>query len=246
MNDRGKLVSYVVKLFTETQVRQLHPIAKEVFGNVLAREFDLSVPDFGLINFNQAFVDGLPEQEAVRLGGIAVGPKFGTVEIQGSSIVDLRHNRSVLKSYAIGAIFAFDNLFWNIDRGGARNKPNLLVNDDTVVLIDHEQIFPFANDTLATNAYVIPSFEQSAWYYQYDKHLFYSLLKRLSPAEKASTFDTFQYFLENLSLRQLDAMAASLTYHGIEIGNYDVIRNHLLQTKANAGEFCTFLRTLIA
>ncbi|MBN8823370.1 MULTISPECIES: hypothetical protein [unclassified Spirosoma] len=68
----------------------------------------------------------------------------------------------------------------------------------------------------------------------------------MSASEKASVFDTFQYFLENLSLISLDASAADLTHEGIEIGNYSVIRDHLLQTKAHAGEFCRFLTTLIA
>ncbi|OJW72493.1 MAG: hypothetical protein BGO59_15315 [Spirosoma sp. 48-14] len=92
----------------------------------------------------------------------------------------------------------------------------------------------------------MPPFDRATWHYQYDKHLFYPLLKRMSASEKASVFDTFQYFLENLSLISLDASAADLTHEGIEIGNYSVIRDHLLQTKAHAGEFCRFLTTLIA
>lgn len=68
----------------------------------------------------------------------------------------------------------------------------------------------------------------------------------MSAFEKASVFDTFQYFLENLSLTSLDVAASDLIHEGIEIGNYSVIREHLLQTKARAGEFCKFLTTLIA
>lgn len=246
VNDQGSLVSYVVKLFTEKQTQQIHPVAKETFGNVLAQEFDLSVPDCALINFGDRFINDLPEREALRLREIADGLKFGSVEIHDALIVDVRQQRSLLKSYDIGSIFAFDNLVWNIDRGGTRNKPNLLVDDDTLVLIDHEQIFPFANDTLAPDAYVMPLFEESAWYYPYAKHLFYPLLKRMSAIERVSAFETFQYFLENLSLNSLDAAVSALTREGIEIGNYPVIRTHLLQTKARAGEFCKFLTTLIA
>ncbi len=239
-------IPYVVKLFTEKQTQQIHPIAKEVFGNELAREFDLAVPEWALIRFGGAFVASLPEREGLRLREIRAGLKFGSVEIPNAPIVDVRQQRAFLKNYDIGTIFAFDNLVWNLDRGGSHNKPNLLINDDTLVLIDHEQIFPFANDTLAPDAYVMPSFERSAWYYPYDKHLFYPLLKRMSASEKASVFDTFEYFLQNLSLGSLDTAASALTKQGIEIGNYPVIRKHLLQTKARAGEFCTFLTTLIA
>lgn len=237
---------YVVKLFTERQTQQIHPIAKEVFGNELAREFDLVVPEWALIRFGDTFIASLPEQEGLRLRAISAGLKFGSAEIPNAPIVDVRQQRSFLKNYDIGTIFAFDNLVLNPDRGGTRNKPNLLINDDTLVLIDHELIFPFANDTLAPDAYVMPSFERSAWYYPYDKHLFYPLLKRMSASEKASVFDTFEYFLQNLSLGPLDAAASALTKQGIEIGNYPVIRKHLLQTKVRAGEFCKFLTTLIA
>ena len=122
----------------------------------------------------------------------------------------------------------------------------MLVNDDTLILIDHEQIFPFAHDALEPGAYVMPTFEQNTWHYQYDKHLFYPLLKRMSAANKSSAFDTFQYFLEKLSLNSLDAVASALVEEGVEVGNYPVIRAQLLQTKARAGEFCKFLMALIA
>lgn len=246
VNDQGSLTSYVVKLFTAKQTQQLHPVAKEVFGNVLAREFDLNVPDYALIAFGNQFINDLPERESLRIREIADGLKFGSVEIPDAPIIDVRQQHPLLKSYNIGTIFAFDNLVWNLDRGGARNKPNLLIDDDTLILIDHEQIFPFANDTLAPDDYVMPSFDRSTWYYQYDKHLFYPLLKRMAATEKASVFETFQYFLENLTFTSLDAAALELTHAEIEIGNYPVIRKHLLQTKARAGEFCKFLTTLIA
>lgn len=246
VNDQGNLASYVVKLFTGKQTQQIHPVAKEIFGNVLAQEFDLTIAECALIKFGDTFINDLPEREAVRLREIAAGLKFGSKEIPNASIVDVRQQRTLLKSYNIGTIFAFDNLVWNLDRGGTRNKPNLLIDDDTLILIDHEQILPFANDTLSPDAYVMPSFDRSTWYYQYDKHLFYPLLKRMSATEKASVFETFQYFLENLTLTSLDAAASALTREGIEIGNYPVIRKHLLQTKARTGEFCKFLMTLIA
>ncbi len=246
VNDQDQLVSYVVKLFTKTQTRQLYPAAKEVFGNILAQEFDLTVPACALINFGDAFISNLPEKEGLRLREIAGDLKFGSVEMPNAPIVDVRQQRSVLKSYNVGTICALDNLVWNLDRGGARNKPNLLIDDETLILIDHEQIFPFANNVRSPHVYVIPSFERSAWYYPYDKHLFFPVLKRMTSAEKAGVFDTFQYFLENLSLKVLDMAASDLTRAGIEIGNYPVIRDHLLQTKARAGEFCKFLKTLIA
>ena len=246
VNDQVSLVPYVVKLFKNAYSRQAYPLAKEVYGNVLAGEFDLLVPDCALIRFGDQFINDLPEREALRLREIADGLKFGSVEIPDVLIMDIRQQRSLLKNYSIGTIFAFDNLVWNLDRGGARNKPNVLIDDDTLILIDHEHIFPFANDTLAPNAYVMPSFERGSWYYPYDKHLFYPLLRRMSAAEKTSVFDTFQYFLENLSLASLDAAALALSHEGVETGNYPVVRVHLLQTKARAGEFCKFITTLIA
>lgn len=204
------------------------------------------MPVCALIEFGDAFIHSLPERESLRLREVAGGPKFGSVEIANASIVDVRQQRSLLKNYDLGTIFAFDNLVRNLDRGGFRNKPNLLIDDETLILIDHEQIFPFANDAHGSDDYVMPSFTQNEWPYQFDKHLFYPLLKRLAQTEKASVFDTFEYFLRNLSFDTLDSAARSMRDEGIEIGNYTVIRKHLHETKARAGEFCQFLRTLIA
>ncbi|MGM9507019.1 HipA family kinase [Larkinella sp. GY13] len=246
VNDQGALTPYVVKLFTEKQTQQLHPVAKEAFGNVLAQEFDLKVPTAALISFGKTFLKTLPEKEAGRLREVDSGLKFGTELKTHASIVDISDQRVFLKSYDIGTIFAFDNLVLNLDRGGQRNKPNLLIDDEDLVLIDHEQIFPFANGTSAVHDYVMPPFDRDGWYLPYEKHLFYPLLKQMNANEKEEVFDTFRYFLENLNVNALDEVANQLEVNDIEIGNYSVIKTHLSQTKARAGAFCKFLTTLIA
>jgi hypothetical protein len=72
--------------------------------------------------------------------------KFGSFQMTGMTIFNNLSSLS-LKGYDIGTVFAFDYLIWNLDRGGFGNKPNILVNDDGFLLIDHELILPFVNET---------------------------------------------------------------------------------------------------
>ncbi|MEA5402074.1 hypothetical protein VB776_04040 [Arcicella sp. DC2W] len=47
---------FLAKIFTKRQLIQQHAIAKELFGNVLAREFELNVPEAGLVNFQNCLL----------------------------------------------------------------------------------------------------------------------------------------------------------------------------------------------
>ncbi|MEA5261020.1 hypothetical protein VB264_24695 [Arcicella aquatica] len=45
VDEDKQLKPFLVKMFTERQLTQQHAIAKELFGNMLARQFELRVPD---------------------------------------------------------------------------------------------------------------------------------------------------------------------------------------------------------
>ena len=57
----GERKPYVVKLFTTDDVDHDNTVAREVFGSVLATEFELPVPQPALVNFSRDFVRTLPE-----------------------------------------------------------------------------------------------------------------------------------------------------------------------------------------
>lgn len=153
-----------------------------------------------------------------------------------------------LKDYDLGSIFAFDNLAQNLDRGGLRDKPNLLINDNEFLLIDHEQTFPFADDADADDS-VVWSFEPTAWsatYWAYQSHLLLPSLKKLRKGDKLSAFDTFQENLRHLDVTVLSRAAKELQRNGISTGNINRITTYLAQTKTRHTEFTTLLKILIA
>ena len=49
-------VPYVVKLFEPNAIADRDAVANEVLGNILAREFQLPVPQAALIEFNDTFL----------------------------------------------------------------------------------------------------------------------------------------------------------------------------------------------
>lgn len=248
LTEGGRLVPYVVKLFTDRQIEQQHAVAKEVFANRLAREFDLPVPDCALIEFTPAFISSLPLEQAERLANIHNGLKFGSALAQDMAIVKPDLLPSFLKEYDLGIIFAFDNLIQNLDRGGHRDKPNLLINDNDFLLIDHEQAFPFANNANTSNA-LTWSFDPAVWTSSYRacyKHLFYPNLKNLRREAKNGLFSTFQEYLRYADITVITKTADELQRAGVSVGRVDLITDYLSQTKTQHTEFTHLLQSLIA
>lgn len=246
VNENSQPVPFVVKLFTDKQMESQHPIAKEIMGNVLASEFGLTTPNFALINFTDLFIETLPETYRIKLRGKHQGLKFGCEFQEDAIIVNINNQKAFWKTYEIGSIFAFDNLVMNLDRGGLRNKPNLLINKDDFILIDHEQVFPFANDENYYNNLVINQFQEEIWNYDVQHHLFYPYLKTMRANEKDGLFDTFHEHLRFLNIRALDNTMQTLQDHNISVGNYQLIRDYLLAIKTQSSSFIKLLKYSIA
>lgn len=244
-DEQGVLREFVVKLFTERQMEQQHPIAKEMFGNVLAREFDLPVPEAALVHFSNEFISLLPEGAKKQLDGKDNGLKFGC-EWRAMTIVDPSNLKSIFNEYDVATVFAFDNFVLNPDRGGFRNKPNLLIDDEGFLLIDHEQIFPFADDIHRNGSKIIQDFQDGIWQYQAEKHLFYPYLSKLRKNSKNRIFDTFWTYLETLDVVVLKEMAHFLADKNISIGNFAFIEQYIQNVKMNPSKFCKLLTEKIA
>lgn len=239
-DEKGILREFVVKLFTERQMKQQHPIAKEMFGNVLAREFDLPVPEAGLVHFSDDFISLLPSEAKKQLDGKGSGFKFGC-EWRAMSIVDPTNLTSILHDYDLATVFAFDNFVFNLDRGGYRNKPNLLIDDEGFLLIDHEQIFPFADDLDNGNSKIIQDLQEGIWHYPAEKHLFYPNLYKMRKNVKGDIFDTFWSYLQGLTVVALREMAHFLTAKNISIGNFALVEQYVQKVKLNPDKFCNLL-----
>lgn len=236
---------YVVKMFNPKQVRQQHAVAKEVFGNLLAQAFHLPVPECALARFTPDFLSTLPEKALERNKQCSQGLRFASKYHEGYMIfADVLIN-SKIRDYDMPSVYAFDTLVCNLDRGRNPQKPNLLINDDDYLLIDHELIFPFANDSDEGSTNIIDDFLQDDWKFRSQAHLFHPYLKNLPSSKKDGIFDGFARSLRQLDPDILVEPAQFLTENGISCGNVDLISEYLSTIKENSDKFIRILQRQI-
>ena len=247
MDHAGNVEPYVVKLFSTKNIEQQHAVAKEIYGSLLARHFSLPTPDYALVNFDAEFFQlALEDEQRHILAQKDGGLKFASRLADSMTIVSPVLYKKYLKEYEIASVFAFDTLVYNLDRGGMRNKPNLLVDDENFFLIDHEQIFPFADNVPDFYQNILERFEKDEIGSPYQHHLFYPLLKDFRTKDKVHLFDEFEEYLRNLQLNELQLAINELHELGVSVGHYDRIISYLRHFSKNSHKFCAILRTLIA
>lgn len=83
------LKPYIVKLFTDKHIEQQQSVAKEVFGSVLAQEFDLCVPKPSLIHFSDSFYQTLDNELQKELDSKSRGIKFGCAYHEDMTVIDV-------------------------------------------------------------------------------------------------------------------------------------------------------------
>lgn len=84
-------------------------------------------------------VDSLPKENYLDWTNADKGLKFGSRYIDGAGAFSKFLWKFIAKNNNLGSIFAYDVLIRNCDR--TQNKPNLLLVDNTIYLIDHELCF---------------------------------------------------------------------------------------------------------
>lgn len=124
----------VLKLFSPAHVNDTNCIAKEFLCNELATQFDLSVPEPYFINpFDKDFLATLDTAIKKDIDTRFKGLSFASRLIPATILnPDVKSSNYDIHDCAM--VFAFDCLILNQDRGGYRNKPNLLVDDDGLKL----------------------------------------------------------------------------------------------------------------
>jgi hypothetical protein len=231
------VIPYVVKLFTTEQVEQYNPVLKEVLANKLATEFDLEVPEPALLELNENFVEGLNNDLREEISNRDKRTKFATRYIEDAPIFSLTLPEKSFERYEIENIYAFDFLINNVDR--REIKPNLLVNDHTAYLIDHEL-------SLSINEEVIQAFEERRSLYHKERHIFYPYLKQLNSAEKHSCFDTFHEYLRKVDIAFLEPFVERVRECDHSISEWETIRAYLQLARDNSFKFIQILRQSIA
>lgn len=235
VRDDDVMVIVVVKVYTAQQVEQYQPIAKEVYGYGLAGSFGLKAPAFGLIDLGEDFVATLGQADRLRLKDTPSGWKFAVEWVENASLVDMAHlSRSVFNEYEVPLVYAYDHVVWNGDRD--HHKPNLLVNEHELILIDHEMCFPHEN-----HLHLDQWQQEKRWGYPYQRHLFYPMLKAKKKETQQEMFDEFEEYLRKFNLSTVDNLANFLADHDVKSPDVDLIRKQLRILKAESSLFRKWL-----
>lgn len=227
---------YLVKAFTKEQLKQNASVAKEIICCELAKMFDLNIPDYGVINFNREDLENVYDSE--RLDAIDLGAKFCSKYAEQYSIFAPTASKNFLKDYEILNIFAFDVFLLNTDRGGHRNKPNLLINDNDLMIIDHELTFPFINDQ-----YISVDYEKRLRLYQHQKHVLLKYIKQLKVKDRI--FDEFLLSLSSLNLIKITKIFEDLDKYNIEYFDKKYFIDYFAWAKNNTHLFERYLLAMI-
>lgn len=230
---------YVIKLFSQEAELEHSYTAAEVFGSILAGEFDLSTPEVALFDLNQENIFSFPPDQQAEIEEKGFGVKFGGKYYQGSLAYSKKlHKDQIKKRVAIDTFFAFDQLINNVDR--QHNKPNVLYRDDGIMLIDHE--LGFRNMIAAQNNIK----NANPGNPQIQGHICYELLSRANNNTKKSYFETFEELLRTLDTNILDPYHEQLQNLDVHSGNFADIKSFLEFAKANHGLFIRLLKSVIS
>jgi len=231
----GNVDPYVLKCYKSDYIDQNFTVAKEIFSTIIAQEFDLPVPDWGIIEFDNSELEGFYSKDGIA--NLHSGYKFCCEYFEGYQLYNDFVSNSFLKEYHMENVFAFDNIILNVDRGGYRNKPNLLIGNSDFLLIDHELTFPFLNKWSVNNDIDFKSHFVS---YDHTKHIFYERLRKV--AKKESVFDEFYEGLRSLNLGKLQAIIDCFESFNIECGEKKAIFDYLTWVKDNRDFVCKKLK----
>jgi hypothetical protein len=231
----GKLIPYVVKLFKKDHIEKTQAVAKEVFGALLAHQFDLSTPAIALIHFGEAFIKSLPEDYSLELRAKDERIKFGSKFIEGAATYSQDLDRNFLKRYDIEDIYAFDNLIFNVDRKPL--KPNILLLEGESHLIDHELC-------LSVNSRILELYMENHWIYNFKNHIFHGVLK--NGLKRNDYFSTFGEHLRRLNTGTIEEARKQLEEHQHPVGDFEFILNYLSYIRNSSSTFINILQeTLI-
>lgn len=235
----GERAPYVVKLFTADEVDHENTVAREVFGSVLAAEFDLPVPQPALVNFSNDFVRTLPDDVREILYQRDDRLKFASTFCVNTSLLLPELPASQIKKIIPDAatIYAFDTLINNKDRGNY--KTNILISNesDAYFIFDHERAFKNMGRLLAD----INSNQFSDTLLRHVLHLYLSNRK-----DKNGLFTEFHENLRVLNINKLDSYNLFLRKHNLGHNDIVLIKSYLSALKQKSGWFVNILLNSIA
>lgn len=239
LGEDGK--KYVLKVFSIKDASQRSYTVAEVIANLLAKEFDLNVPEAVYMTIDKALLELIketqPETHKILNEKSIDRIMFGSLYYEGYPIYSSTNKDKLLALDEFESILAFDILISNSDRRAV--KPNILRGQDHYLLIDHEKAFEGMHN-------VFDNIQIGVLPYYFEKHLFYKKLNKV--AKKSPNTVKFETFEEYFRILRLDKIKDNVDFM-IQKG-YDKEEcldwiDSLEKLKKNYLTFVTLLKTKI-
>ncbi len=232
---------YVLKIFSKKDASQRSYTVAEVIANLLAKEFDLFVPDAVFMTVDPQLIQILEHQQPnifEKLKEKEVGSiQFGSIYQDGVPLYSPAKNKMNLDLIELETILAFDILIANHDRRSS--KPNILFGPDRFILIDHEKAFEgLTKQFTDVQNGIVPYF--------FKEHLFFKQIHKTSVKNIHHVpFETFEEYFRNLSFERLKLNINFLIQHGYNEEECLNWLEYLQNQKENCRNFVTLLRKKI-
>lgn len=229
---------YVLKLFKKKHAKQRCYTAAEAYAHFLAKEFDLNIPQAAFItipeNLMELIKDKSPEQYADLITRDYNKPCFATRYLGGFPTFSPAFTKKYIQSFDIETIYAFDTLILNGDRRIA--NPNILKNKENFVLIDHDKAFEGIE-------YAFAQFNNGLLCQYSSNHLFFKILRLKAKKEGVKNmFDTFQFYMQKMRVRELVELRKQLTGFQYDTDGCQSWEAYLEEMKQNIPNFVENLR----
>ena len=228
--------SYVTKLYKTIDLEARNKMTAEVLGNLLAKEFDLNVPEAAIIEFDDNFRMSLGMEEEEILSTLDERSKFGSLYLNESYLYSPLTDYPTKELIAMDTLYAFDYFICNRDR--TQLKPNLLIKDNETILIDHEM-------ALEINEGTITNYNQDKWDSRYKYHLFYEKLKSSTLEEKELYFTDFLFYLQELRWNKFEDIFVQLQDLGFE-PQKEILKTYFNTICQSPDKFVKILKNSIA
>lgn len=229
---------YILKIFSKKDAAQRSYTVAEVISSLLAREFDLFVPEAVYMTIDPELIKSLEytqpkifqklqEKEVEKL-------LFGSLYHEGLPIYSPAINDRLLELDEFESVFAFDMLIANDDRRAI--KPNILRGRNHYLLIDHEKAFEGLEVTLA-------NYQKGIVPHHFSNHIFYTRLKK-EARKKLNTvnFETFKEYFRILTFNKIEENIHFLVDNGY---NADECYSWLKYLQTQKENYNTFVSLLI-
>ncbi len=218
---------YVVKLNSSERMSK-EAVLREFLASFIAIELGIKTPLPALLEISKEFADTRKGYDDYSRFNRSIGLNFGSKFLGNNVIQFMPREKKSYKNFikVLQEIFIFDIFIENSDR--TYEKPNLLIKDDEIYVIDHEIAFGFMLDVIKNP---VPWHLNNALLNIIERHCLFANLK----SRKFLAHDFFENFHKLNS--EFWNTAYNLLPADLRIDDFEKIRDYLQLKVDHINEF---------